>query len=587
MSEPKFTAVIDTVPPETEAFVVCLGRPEVLPALEHGKILVVDPVTEAAVEQLARLDPALLSGGVVLVTTRAAYADHPHEVVRAQKILAYLFMKFVLVPLRTTRVPDPLALRPSNTPPEYLHLLNLFRNTPLHLRHGLIDKVRQAKVGLPCLLLLPGPSLTELAPWLPELARRYLLVTISRTLPFLRECGVTPDVLMQLDTVPLQEHFHHPDDRFPEGVLFALSMAPITGFASRFRHVFFIDSFDLAVLPNPARIRESWLSSMLACLGCAEALGAPKVLLAGADLRYLGRATYHGDQRKVSPEAVPPHDDPLTCRNELVLLADAMGRRATTCLQYFATAAEAELFARDMGAASGTEFYNLSSWTLLDPAVYAPLSAEAALAAPELDRRLFRDRMDTAASQAERINLRSLRARYSGRLSEAKRNLQVFSCLCLTDAASLPEHPYYRYIAANVPWFRPQGEAGLTRLAANLARELVAATRFARNCAALFLRASMGRPLAVLCTGEEEAAALRQLGRHHPGWTWQAWGIVFPGTERPAPSGGVVELARLHDWLEAQEVVVVAPGFAAEYHYALSLVAGDNVIELEAVAASD
>jgi hypothetical protein len=326
---------------------------------------------------------------------------------------------------------------------------------------------------------------------------------------------------------------------------------------------------------------------MLACLGCAEALGAPKVVLAGADLRYLGRATYHNDQDKGSPENVPRHDDPLTCRNDHVLLADAAGRRAGTSLQYFATAAEAELFAREIAAAGGTEFYNLSTWTLLDPEVYVPLSVEAALAAPELDRQVFLDRMDAAASQVERIHLRSLRARYSSRLSEAKRNLQVLSCLALTDADGLSEHPYSRYIAANVSWFRPQGGEGLTRLAAHLAEELVAATRFARNWAALFLRASMGRPLPVLCTGEEEAAAVGRLSQAQPGWTWQAWGCVMPGTGRPAPSGGLVELAKLHDWLEAQEVVVVAPRFAAEYYYALSLVAGDKVIDLAAVAAAD
>jgi hypothetical protein len=582
MTIPSFVATMDTVPPVADQFVVCLGRPASLPALAKDKSLVVDAVTEEVASLLGRIDPTLMRGGLVIVTTRAAYADQPRAVVRAQKVLVYLFAKYVQLPLGSTRVPDHLALRPADTPPEYLHQLNVYRNTPFHLRHCLIDKVRDAQVGLPCLLLLPGPSLASLGPWLPELSRRFLIVTISRVLPLLRAHGLAPDVLLQLDTVPLQEHFHHPDDRFPRSILLALSMAPIANYAPKFRQLFFIDSFDLAALPSTVRLRESWLSSLLACLGCVEILKAPKVLLAGADLRYVGQAVYHGDLTPDKTAEFPAYDAPATCQDNRVTLADARGRRAETSVQYFAAAAEAELFAREIRAAVGTAFYNLSSVSLLDPEVYAPISLEAARQEPEIDKQPFLDKMDAAARHAERLNLLSLRARYSRGIDEARHTLQVLDCLLATAPASLPQHPYYRYIAANLPWFRPASEDGLARLAGNLATEMLDAARFARNSVSLRLQAAKGRPVPVLCTTEEETAVRQQLSGPYPDCVWRCHGLAMPGTGRPAPSDGSLELATLHDWLQVQDVVLVAPGFAKEYHYVLSLVAGDNVIAMAA-----
>lgn len=583
MAHPLFLAVIGDIPPVAEEFVVCLGRPQTIPQLPKDRLLVLYRVDEAALGRIAALDPRRMTKGVVVVASREENARDPRMMLRAQKMLAYLFVKYVDLPLSSTRVPDPARLRPADTPPEFPHMLNMFRNTPLHLQHCMVDKLRDKAVGMPCLLLLPGPSLELVRDQLPKLARRYLIVTIARVLPFLRSCGVLPDVLVQLDTVPLQEHFHHQDDLFPDTVLLSLSLAPVRSFAPRFRRIFFIDSFNLAVLPNPARIRESWLSSMLACLGVAEALHAPEVLLIGVDLRVIGQNVYASQQK--DHDFAPPYTEPMATLSSGLATADLNGRLAHTSLHYFAMAAEAELFARDIHAVQGTVFRNLSPWSLLDPEVCAPMSLEQALAAPVLDKAVFLAKADQAAAMKEHIDLEGLRAGYTGALEDARHSRDIMACLRCTDQEALPMHPYHRYVAANLPWFRPAGVESLGRLAENLASELCAATRFARNVAALHCQAAKGVAVPVLCTALEEQEVLARLGRLRPGWSWRCMGIKVPTSEDAAPSSGSVTLAVLHDWMRFQEVLVLTPACAREHHYALSLITGDNVLDLEELLA--
>lgn len=582
MPAPSFLAVTDTVPECDGRFLVCLGRPDVPPEALRGRALLCDQVDDTVLSHLAELNPKLMAQGLVIVTATREYKARPRAVLTAQKLLAYRFMKYAAMPLRCTRVPDPVGLRPAETPPEYLHQLNLYRNTPLHLRHCLVDKLEQQHVGLPCLLLLPGPSLAPLAPHLPELGRRFLLVAISRTLPFLRRHGITPDVLLQLDTVPMQRHFHQASDRFPRSVLLALSMAPIRTFAPRFRRVFFIDSFNLSVLPNTSRIRESWLSSLLALLGCAETLHAPRVLLAGADLRLVGKDVYC-NERTGDPEAgLPAYDAPMTCLDgENVVFADAKGRQARSSLQYFATAGETELFARDIQAAQATTFGNLSPLSILDETVFPYLPVREALDAPLLDKTVFLDKADAADTAKEAVSLRSMRALYTRCLEEAHLGSDLMACLRLGDPDKLGQQPSVRYVAANLPWFRPADPKRQRDMAANLARELHLAVRFARNVTTLHLLAAKGKAIPVLATADEEEHVRKGLSQWRPDWTWQVYGVEALGYEAPMPSGGGIRLVQLHNWMADQEAVIVAPGLADEFHYVLPLAMGENVLALD------
>ena len=114
-----------------------------------------------------------------------------------------------------------------------------------------------------------------------------------------------------------------------------------------------------------------------------------------------------------------------------------------------------------------------------------PMTLDEALQAPEVDRQRFRDTCDRAATGTEHINLRSLRAKYSRQMAEAKGLAEIFTALRATAPETLSQHPCLRYVAANLPWFRPAGEEGQRHLAENLSREFFEAARFARNVAAM------------------------------------------------------------------------------------------------------
>lgn len=580
MSLPTFRAVVDEAPPLDQELVVCLGPARALPPLPPDRLVAVDRVDAAGLGVIARIDPRRMAGGVVIVSSRAEHERDPKALLRAQKLIAFLFCKFVFLPAHSTRVPDPLGLRSDQTPPEYLHLMHRDRNMGQLLRRPLFDKLRDERVGLPCLILMPGPSVRAIAEALPELARRHLVITIARLLPLLRQCGVAPDVVVQLDTVPMQEQFHHPDERFPESVLLALSCAPVWTYAPRFRHTFFIDSFDLNVLQNSARLRESWLSSFIPCLGAAEALGAPKILIAGSDLCHRGTETYYNDSAEA--QAPPPHEGPLVCAADgNVRCADAQGRQITSTLQMLATAAEAEFIAHELRANRRTSFFDLTPGGMLDQDVYRPLKPEQALGTRALDKSALLEKADRAAAGRENIDLPLHFERCEVNMEQARRGRDLMACLGLDPGPDLDQTPYARYVAAFFPWFRPADAPGQRATAARLAEEVHAAARRARNIAALHLQASLSLALPVLCTGEEEPEAAAALGRLHPGWKWRFIGLRGLPAERPEPSGGVVELTALYEWLRRQRVTVIAPGCGREFGYALDLVKGDNVIGLD------
>ena len=111
------------------------------------------------------------------------------------------------------------------------------------------------------------------------------------------------------------------------------------------------------------------------------------------------------------------------------------------------------------------------------------------------------------------------------------------------------------------------------------------AARFARNVAALHCLAAEGVAIPVLCTAEEEAQTVARLSRLRPGWSWRCLGIQTANSGCAQPSSGCLELTVLHDWMRFQDVLLVAPGCANEFHYALSIVAGDNVVDLEELLA--
>lgn len=584
----KFT--IDEIPAPGKSpapHVVCLGAPAGGLPGDASRLTLLDPGSEETMAEAASLNPALFAHGLVVCTSSKAFARHPREVVRLQKLLAFLHTKFVAYPKGSAKIPDPLNLRDESQTHEYSHELNRLRNMPLLLDAPLAEKLAAARIGLPALICMPGPSLAGLGPHIRDIAKGHLVIAIARTLPFLRAHGVTPDIVVQLDTHPGQRHFYAPGDDFSHSVLIALSLAPVSAIAARFFRVFFMESFDLVALPNPYRMRESWLSSLLSCLGAAETAHAPRVLMAGCDLSFRGNDVYctadKSDDRASCPPA-EPHHGPMELHGGKAILADNQGRRVHTRLGYLATAVEAELFAADIARTTGAAFFNLSREGILSPEAFPFLSPEEAASAPAIDREAFLGAARSAYARKERVDFEGLFREYDAGVRRAALDRTIMSCLKVaTNEEATAANPYFRYVAAQPLLAQGASRDDLLDAARRLTEKLHDACELARAAAAMHLAHARGQPVPVLCLGEEEAELSSRLARFRPDFEWRFVGLRDPGTSRPAPSSGAIAVTNLSAWLSRQAVALLSRGVREEYGYAYTILERPNVVLAESL----
>lgn len=584
----KFT--IDEIPAPGEGpapYVVCLGAPSGGLPRHVTRLTLLDPSSEQSMVEAAALDPALLAHGLVVCTSSKAFARHPREVVRLQKLLAFLHTKFVAYPKGSTKIPDPLNLRDESQTQEFSHELNRLRNIPVLLDAPLAEKLAATRIGLPALICMPGPSLAGLGPHIRDIARGHLVIAIARSLPFLRAHGVTPDIVVQLDTHPGQRHFYAPGDDFSRSVLISLSLAPTSQLAARFHRVFFMESFDLVALPNPYRMRESWLSSLLSCLGAAEIVHAPRVLMAGCDLSFQGNAVYCTSEASIDRASCPPaepHEGPVEIDGGTAVLADNQGRRVRTRLGYLATAVEAESFAEDIARTTGTAFFNLSQEGILSPEAYPFLSPEEAASAPAIDREAFLGAVRNAYARKERVDFERLFREYDAGAKRAALDKTIMSCLkvAANDAATAA-NPYLRYVASQPLLAKGASRDDLLDAARRLTEHLHDACVLARAAAAMHLAHTKGQPVPVLCLGEEEAELSARLGRYRPDFEWRFVGLRDPDTLRPAPSGGAIAVTNLSAWLSRQAVALLSRGVREEYGYAYTILEQPNAVLAESL----
>ncbi|WP_029896156.1 6-hydroxymethylpterin diphosphokinase MptE-like protein [Desulfohalovibrio reitneri] len=325
--------------------------------------------------------------GVHFLLAQGAWEENPEAVREMQAWAVSVHYKYFHLPAASEDLPDPQGVR-ENTPFNILHHLRLAENVPLHLLHPLADKLSGAGEGKPALLLLPGPSLKEIGPHLAELKKHCLLVTISRCLPMCHQHGAMPDFLVQLDCTSQQGLF------FPEYLdlsgttLVALSVAPVAEVAHRFAGVFFMESFSPDILPNPFRLRESWLSSLMPCMGLAETLGCSPVVLTGSDLCFPveGEVYYSGALRAPKPKQgrcqAPLLDD--SCHH--IQLDDRHGQPKRTTFHYLATAGEVETVMREITETQGVSFRVLEGGGILSADLAPDVSGRELLDMPTLDR---------------------------------------------------------------------------------------------------------------------------------------------------------------------------------------------------------
>ncbi|HBR07258.1 MAG TPA: hypothetical protein DD766_09920 [Desulfovibrio sp.] len=563
-------------PRAAQALVVWLGPPAEPPG-ENDLVL-----KDFGPEDLARVQavrPEQMKDGLVFCINSQTYAAHHKSVDSIQRHLSWVFCKFVHSP-RNPGIPDPCGVC-GPKPPNVCNEINRYRNMPWLLRSPLTDRLAEARLGLPLLLVLPGPSLDRLGPRLAELARSCLVVCLSRTLDFCLQRGVQPDFLVQLDTAWRQTHLLPPDLDLPGCALVALSLAPVHGLAEHCRGVFFMDSFDLEVLPNRARLRESWLSSLFPCLGLAEALASPLVLLAGADLSFGPSGPYHNGGAVQEPEAPPfPKGTPLEVGLGFFDVPDRQGRRVTTHLPYFASAHEAAIFAMEIKGTTGTRFCNLGDAGILDPGLFPPPDEAELAALPAIDRRDFLAKLDAALAQPPAVQLIKLKVKLLQTAEMVRDNLEFLRfCRWRKQGDEAEAHAVVSGLSqccdylAQAKDMEPAERLDLAISLLQLWDESLARAR-----AVCILEQERGRKgrVPLLCLEDEDPAA--EAAQRHPGIRPQPVRLWVDTT--PKPGDDYVEYAAFPAWLRAQKVCLVSARAAERWASLLEALPWGNWLTL-------
>ncbi len=533
---------------------------------------IVNPSAAAAEELLNSLDYGSLQDGIVFVLPEGDDAIDMEAVLDVQKKLLHAHYKYVFFPRFSHATKDPMGSR-KETVPDIRRSLNQLKNYPWLLNAPLADKLAQTRIGLPVLLLLPGPSLQDVLPFLREVRKHCLVACIARTISDCLSVGVEPDIVLQLDTFQVQRHFYAQLPSLPNSLLIPLSIAPFYPYARKFRGVVMMDSFDMNLLPNPARLRESYVSSLTACLGLAEALWAPEAYVAGSDLSFGGDPAAH------------PYGSgytgvyPLANHNENYLLSSRDGGLVQSRDWYIATSSEADLFAREIGRTTGTRFYSTTDATLLSRELFPFKAVESLLALPEIDRAHYRATIDGVLAQREKVDMVMTRKQLVSQLADARKVARAYDMRGDPGMDAILETGLMTKAARNMRDAVVGEGVDVIGVAAKLAkkweRELHTAFLFVRGVTTV----QRGKSLPVLCLPREWPEIRKKLGR------LLQEGHLTPYTVAevadPAYSEiTVIDRISLMQWIAEKPVIFASPGVVEHFSYALDLNPSDNVYDL-------
>ena len=327
------------------------------------------------------------------------------------------------------------------------------------------------------------------------------------------------------------------------------------------------------VLPNPYRLRESWLSSLLACLGLCEALHAPRVVLAGADLCFTGlpERYYCNPGDKESPSQADTEEweggPVLAESNKVFAVPDNRGRKTLTVLPYWATSVEAEIFAREISQSVGSSFAVVGGRTVLREEVFPRAEPESLFELEDMDKEMFREKTDYALNQSEEVNLLSLRVKLlklEQQLSMAGLSLKLSLEQGGKDLDSNILVQSTKMLLGDDPGV-PKGHGG--HFALSLVEEWVRRNTQARNVVVFFEQMGKKKSVPLMCLPGEEESLLEKL-RMRPEWFFSVHHIApSPAIPSTGEMDSQVRYSDLFPWMAKQKVVLVSARLFQEYDY--------------------
>lgn len=566
---------------DNKSLVIMLGQCQIDEGLKISRLLQFPDAGPESAKSIAGIDVREFGDGVFFLVSSDLAQNHFSEVRLIQKLLLFTYTKFVWFPALDTSTPDPLGIGGDKGPlANLVYEINKFENLPYLMGRPRAKGLEGALPATPVLLLAPGPSLAVLAPYIKELSERYLIVCLSRTLAFCREHGVTPDIVVQLDTHGEQQNFYLDDIDLSQSWLFALSCAPARKYLHRFGGVTWLDSFEPRSYGDAYQLRNSWLSSLISMLGVAELFRPPKLLIAGADLAYVSSRYFDGK------EGISQACDQLSKADIIdavkwlpfpVCLND--GTIGETTPQYFAVAFEAETVASELLSA-GTLVYSLTRSGILDENLFPYESPEAFLDGPPLNRQKLFKIMDLSTRTGQVPDEKWVKALLQDRLKTADILLgDIEKLAATTTPESVQDHPLLsagKLLSHLHPMSAPEDIVYLSR-------QMIHRYRTVLHERALYFRlkdwAAMGKPVPVYCYPDEQDHLALVLGESFPNGKWEfrsTWG-------EGASSESLFKISGLPKALGEVPMSLMSRRYVKGADYLLPFIKAENYLVVEDV----
>lgn len=342
-----------------------------------------------------------------------------------------------------------------------------------------------------------------------------------------------------------------------------------------------MDSFDTSILQNNWRLRESPLSTLLACMGLSEVLYAPQAILAGSDLCF----DHHQNRylNKTFEESISPAPAYIQTNNNTLLLANRKGLGVTTSIGYLATAVEAEHFARDIEASVGTNFYTIDDNGILCPEHFPTMPVEEILQLPILNRQALHASVDRALEQSENIKLPRFKIDCDKTLQALDQNM-LFLEACRIQGCpeeTLAQNPIRLFADQERDYHLPDDPKAKLDFSVKILRQWREAVCQARNITLAHMLAKHDGAIDLLCLPEETITLPLKLKRLFRGFRWTVRPVVSLATPHAERSQQDLMSSSLNKSLLEVKVAFVSPEARDRFDYLFDVYPGENLVYLQ------
>ncbi len=526
------------------------------------------------------LDVALLKNGFTFVANEETGIKDGQHLQQLQMHIAAAYYQGHFFNQRTPYKPDGIIQGLLGTMADPTRSISQLKNMPWLLRSPIVDKIQDKKLGLPVLIVIPGPSRSRIREKLKKYAKHCLVVCIARSLEFCLDAGVEPDFVMQYDTHLEQRHFYDDMPVLEKTVLVSLSSASIASYAWKFRGVVFRASFNQILLKNQAVLRDSTEGSLLACMGLAEVLMAPRVFMAGCDFCWDLENDMYNYEKEPAKIFAPGAIDYRIRVGSPYELAERGGRMACSHLGYVAAAARASEFAGKIEKSTGTKFYLTSDTGILSSKKFPIAGEDVICDTPELDRDAYMDAVDDILYAKEDIDFGSALSFFKERADILNVQELHFRIKKYNPDFEFEFYDQFLRVIGNIRSFVMRFD-GQDEQVHRFVEAWANAYNYATKIAYAYVLAQK-ESIPVLCTESDYDHLTERVDSFFPQENMDFWVVSHFTKANNKVYDQEVQAEAASDWIQGKKIVFISHTAFTEYAYLFDVLGNDNIIFLPA-----